>query len=104
QDLQYRLSLGYLEDKGVLEGDRTTRVSGQFNYADRLLKDLVDVQSTLRGVRTRDNFGGGRFLGSALFSAPTNPIYNSDGTFFATTNVLAPRNPLAHPALQHPDA
>jgi TonB-dependent starch-binding outer membrane protein SusC len=103
QDLQYRLSVGYLEDEGVLRGDRTTRVSGQFNYADRLLRELLDVQATLRGVRTRDVFGGGRFLGSALFSAPTNPIYNSDGTFFATSNVLEPRNPLAQLAGQISD-
>jgi iron complex outermembrane receptor protein len=35
QDLQYRLSLGYLADEGVLRGDNTNRVSAQFNYADR---------------------------------------------------------------------
>lgn len=100
QDLQYRLSLGYLEDRGVLRGDRTDRVSGQFNYADRLFNNVAEVQATLRGVRTRDVFGGGRFLGTALFSAPTNPIRNSDGTFFTTTNVLEPRNPLAQLAQQ----
>jgi iron complex outermembrane receptor protein len=95
QDLQYRLSLGYLGEAGVLRGDNTNRVSAQFNYADRLFNNVLDVQSTLRGVRTRDIFGGGRFLGDALGSAPTNPIRNTDGTFFATTNQLAPRNPLA---------
>ena len=103
QGLQYRLSLGYLRDEGVLQGDRTERVSGQFNYGDRLLGDLVDVQATLRGVRTRDAFGGGRFLGAALLSAPTNPIRNPDGSFFATANVLEPRNPLAQLAAQRND-
>jgi TonB-dependent starch-binding outer membrane protein SusC len=100
QDLQYRFSIGYLEDEGVLQRDRTQRISGQFNYADRLLNNALQLQATLRGVRTRDVFGGGRFLGSALFSAPTNPIYNNDGTFFATSNVLEPRNPLAQLASQ----
>jgi iron complex outermembrane receptor protein len=103
QDLQYRLSLGYLEDKGVLLGDRTQRISGAFNYADRLFKGVAETQATLRMVRTRDVFGGGRFLGSALFSAPTNPIYNADGTYYATANVLEPRNPLAQLAGQISD-
>lgn len=95
QDLQYRVSLGYLGDEGVLRGDRTNRLSGQLNYSDRLFKDVVDLQATLRGVRTKDVFGATRFLGNILGSAPTDPIYNSDGTFFATTNVNGPRNPLA---------
>jgi iron complex outermembrane receptor protein len=100
QDLQYRLSVGYLGDEGVLLGDRTNRLSAQFNYADRLFDNLVDVQSTLRGVRTRDIFGGRNFLNDALGSAPTNPIRNADGSFFATTSQLAPRNPLARLATQ----
>jgi iron complex outermembrane receptor protein len=100
QSLAYRLSLGYLEDEGVLRGDNTNRLSGQFNYSDRLFKDVVDVQATLRAVRTKDVFGGGRFLGDALGFAPTRPVFNSDGTFFATGNVLENRNPLANLALQ----
>jgi iron complex outermembrane receptor protein len=100
QDLQYRLSLGFLGDEGVLRGDNTNRISAQFNYADKLFNNVLDVQSTLRGVRTRDVFSGGRFLGEILGSAPTNPIRNPDGSFFATTNQLAPRNPLALIAAQ----
>lgn len=103
QDLQYRLSLGWLQDEGVLQGDQTKRLSAGFNYADHLFNDLVEVQSTLRGVRTSDIFGGGRFLGTALTSAPTNPIFNSDGSFFATSNVLEPRNALAQLADQISD-
>lgn len=95
QELQYRLSLGYLNDEGVLRGDRTNRVSGNLNYSDRLYDGALEVQATMRGVRTRDNFGGGSFLGNALLSAPTDPIYNTNGTFFAPTSQLAPYNPIA---------
>ena len=95
QDLQYRLSLGYLADEGVLRGDRTTRVSGAFNYADRLFGDVLDVQATLRGVRTRDVFGGGSFLGDALAYPSTEAVRNADGTFTAFNNPNAPNNPLA---------
>jgi TonB-linked SusC/RagA family outer membrane protein len=100
QDLQYRLGLGYLDDNGILRGDGTQRFSGQLNYSDRLFHDVFDVQASLRGVRTRDVFGGGRFLGAALFAAPTDPIYDANGSFFATPNVLEPRNPLAQLADQ----
>lgn len=95
QELQYRLSLGYLTDNGVLRGDNTNRVSGAFNYADRLFKNAVDVQATLRGVRTKDVFGGGSFLGDALAYPSTEAVRNADGTFTAFNNPNAPNNPLA---------
>ncbi len=99
QDLQYRLSLNYLTDNGVLKGDNTKRVSGQFNYADRLFHNVFDVQATLRAVRTHDSFGLGSYLGDLYGFAPTQPIYNTDGTFYEFNNVNAPNNPLARLAL-----
>jgi iron complex outermembrane receptor protein len=99
QDLQYRLSLGYLATTGVLRGDNTNRVSAQFNYADRLFNNVLDVQSTLRGVRTRDVFGGGQFLGDALGSAPTTRSATPTAPS-SPPNQLAPRNPLARLASQ----
>ena len=95
QDLQYRLSLNYLTDDGVLRGDNTKRVSGQFNYADRLFHNVFDVQATLRAVRTKDTFGLGRYLGDVYGFAPTQPIYNADGTFYEFNNTNAPNNPFA---------
>ena len=99
QDLQYRLSLNYLTDNGVLKGDNTRRVSGQFNYADRLFHNVFDVQATLRAVRTYDTFGAGSYLGDVYSYPSTQPIYNPDGSFYEINNVNAPNNPLARLAL-----
>ena len=95
QDLQYRLSLGYLTDNGVLKGDNTRRVSGQFNYADRLFHNVFDVQATLRAVRTYDTFGAGSYLPDVYGYPSTQPIYNPDGSFYEINNFNAANNPLA---------
>ncbi|GJG88026.1 SusC/RagA family TonB-linked outer membrane protein [Gemmatimonadetes bacterium T265] len=95
QDLQYRLSLNYLTDNGVLKGDNTKRVSGQFNYADRLFHNVFDVQATLRAVRTYDNYGAGSYLADVYGYPSTQPIYNPDGSFYEINNFNAANNPLA---------
>lgn len=100
QDMRYRLALGYLNQQGVLEGDRTRRYSGAFNYSDQLLNNMISLVGALRVSRTNDIFAGGRVLGDALNFAPTQPITNPNGTFFEFANNLAPANPLERLAVE----
>ena len=103
EDLNYRLGLGYLDQKGVLRGTRTQRVAGSLNYSDLLLNDRFALRAHLKGSRTKDWFTPGGVLGSAVAFAPTSPILATSGTGYyeyrnPTTNALvnlAPNNPLA---------
>jgi len=99
-DASYRLGLGYLDQKGVLQGTRTQRVSGALNYSDLLLNDRFNFRAHLKGSRAKDWYTPGGVLGSAVVFAPTQPIMADDAFYeyrFPTGALvtLAPNNPLA---------
>jgi TonB-dependent starch-binding outer membrane protein SusC len=97
-DMNYRLSLGYLEQDGVLQGSTLERVSAALNYS-HLILDRLNVQASFLGARTDDQFTPGGILGSATAFAPTQPIRLDDGTYYEWANTLSPNNPLAELAL-----
>ena len=97
--MNYRLSLGYLDQEGVLEGTQLERVSAALNYNHLLFSDRLNVQASFLGARTDDQFTPGGILGSATAFAPTQPIRTESGTYYEWANTLAPNNPLAELAL-----
>jgi TonB-dependent starch-binding outer membrane protein SusC len=98
--MNYRLSLGYLNQSGVLKGTEVQRASLGFNYADRLFERL-NVRANLKGSRTKDLFTPGGVLGNAIAFPSTQPILTDSGTYYefrgagggAITGV--PNNPLS---------
>lgn len=99
-DMNYRLSLGYLEQEGVVRGTATERLSGALNYGHVLFDDALSVQVSLRGARSDDEFIPGGVVGAATAFAPTQPIRLANGDYFEwTNNNLAPNNPVAELAL-----
>jgi iron complex outermembrane receptor protein len=97
--MNYRLSLGYLDQEGVLQGTSTERVSGALNYSHLLFGDRLNVQASLLGSRTDDRFTPGGILGAAVAFAPTQPVRTASGEYFEWSNTLAPNNPLSELAL-----
>ena len=100
EDMSYRLGLGYLDQKGVLRGTQTQRVSGSLNYSDVLLNDRLNFRAHLKGSRAKDWFTPNSVLGSAIAFAPTQPTTTPTG-FFEYRNAtgalvsIAPNNPLS---------
>ena len=98
--MNYRMSLGYLDQTGVLQGTETQRASLGFNYADRLF-DRLNVRANLKGARTKDFFTPGGVLGNAIAFPSTQPILTDSGTYyeFRGNNGAAiggvPNNPLS---------
>jgi TonB-dependent starch-binding outer membrane protein SusC len=99
EDMRYRLSLGYLDQDGILQGTTTKRASASLNYADLLLRDQVEFTANLKGSRTDDLFSPGGLLGLATGLAPTQPIRTASGGFFQWSDPLGANNPLADLAL-----
>jgi len=96
QALNYRLSLNYLDQQGVVRGSETKRASAALSYNHRLFDDRLNLRATLRGARTDDDYTPGSVLGSASNFDPTQPIFSSTGVYFEQKNfTLAPNNPLA---------
>lgn len=74
QSNAYRLSLGYLNQDGIIKGSSTQRVSLGLNYSQRLFSDHLDVNTNLRGSRSLDTFAPGGVLSNAAQMGPTQPV------------------------------
>jgi TonB-linked SusC/RagA family outer membrane protein len=98
-DLHYRLSLGYLDQDGVLEGSSSQRTSLALSYGDLILNQKLDVRANIKGSRTDDHFTPTGVLGAATAFAPTQPIRTTSGSFFQWSDPLGANNPISDLAL-----
>jgi iron complex outermembrane receptor protein len=96
--MNYRLSLGYLDQDGVVQGTNTERISAAVNYNHLLLDDRLRIEANLKGTRTDDIFTGGGTIGNATTFAPTQPVRdpgNEFGGYWEWENDLGANNPMA---------
>src|SRR5205823_1130939 len=86
----YRLSLGYFDQNGILKSSSTQRVSLAVNYDQRLYDDHLDLKANLKGSRNYDQFTPGGVLYNAAQMGPTQPVLDptsgTDGTYFRAQN------------------
>ncbi len=98
----YRFSLGYLDQQGILEKSSLNRLSLSFNGSKKFINNklTVGIQATMSqtkdgNIPITDNAGyQGDLLAGILKSNPTLPIYKADGTLAQSSNVAEP-NPQA---------
>lgn len=98
-DLNYRLSMGYLDQSGVVDGTQIKRLSTSLNYNDRLLNQTLDVSASIKGSRNDDHYTPGAVIGGATSFAPTQPVFDANGNFYQYTDPLGPANPVSELAL-----
>lgn len=97
-DMRYRLSLGLLNQDGILAGTNTQRVAGSATYRDVLLDDRLELSANFKGTRNEDLYSPGGTLGNAVSMDPTQAPLTA-GTYFQYTNPLGANNPLSDLAL-----
>jgi TonB-linked SusC/RagA family outer membrane protein len=73
----WRLSLGYLNQDGIIRGTNVDRVSLGLNFQQSLLDNRLDVRANLKGSRANDVFTPGGVISNAAQYGPTQPIYDS---------------------------
>ncbi|MFI5214014.1 MAG: SusC/RagA family TonB-linked outer membrane protein, partial [Gemmatimonadales bacterium] len=76
QNENYRLSLGYLDQDGILLGTTAQRLSLGFDYLRRMFDNHLSVRTSLRGSRSVDQFTPGGVLNDAPQMGPTQPVYD----------------------------
>lgn len=97
-DMRYRMSLGLLNQDGILAGTNTQRVSGSATYRDVLLDSRLELSANFKGTRNLDSYSPGGTIGNAVAMDPTQtPLIGS--TYFQYTNPLGANNPLSDLAL-----
>jgi TonB-linked SusC/RagA family outer membrane protein len=99
----YRLSLGYLDQQGVLRTDHLQRGSAAFVLNPTFFDGHLKVDINVKGSLQKYHFADQGAIGTAVYFDPTQPIYSNDkrfGGYFewlsnGVPNTLAARNPLA---------
>ena len=88
QSTQYRASLNYFDNPGVIDNTFLTRVQGRLNGTSRLLGDKLQLNLNLTGTQENDRyafaeniggFAGGLFINAVTFN-PTYPVYAPSST------------------------
>ena len=95
QAMHYRLSLGYLDQDGIIQGTTTKRLSTALDYSDLLLNNRLNLQANVKGARTQNYYTPGGVIGNAIAFAPTQPIVTPSGSYFQYKDPLGPDNPIA---------
>jgi iron complex outermembrane receptor protein len=97
-DSKYRLSVGYLNQDGIIRASSLQRLSLGLSYQQQLLNDRLSLNTNIRGSRAVDDFTPNDVLGNAVSMAPTQPALDPTSPTgywdWKTTNA-SPTNPLA---------
>jgi iron complex outermembrane receptor protein len=94
----YRLSLNYLDQNGIIDFTRTRRVSLGLNYNQRLFHDRLSLKTNLRGSRQADRFTPSGVVSNAAQMGPTQPILDPNtptGFFDWSGGIQSADNPVA---------
>jgi iron complex outermembrane receptor protein len=104
KDMPYRVSVGYLDQDGVLKTGNFKRTSASLNLSPRFFDNHLRIDLSLKGALTKSRFANQDAIGAAVIFDPTQPVYSSGKRFggyyewIETTtglpNANAPRNPL----------
>lgn len=102
-NLPFRVSLGYLDQAGILKTDKFKRVSTALNLSPKFFNDHLSVNLNLKYSQTKNRFANQGAIGNAVAFDPTQPVFaaNKYGGYFEWLQPdtkpidLATRNPLA---------
>jgi TonB-dependent starch-binding outer membrane protein SusC len=72
--MDYRVSLNFLDQRGILQNNSARRYGIGANYNQRLANDRITLRFNLRGSRTDDDFTPLGVLSNTAQYGPTQPI------------------------------
>jgi TonB-dependent starch-binding outer membrane protein SusC len=96
--MDYRFSVNYLDQNGIIERTNTKRVTLGANYNQRLFDDRMNFRINLRGSRAEDQFTPGGVISNAAQMGPTQPVLDPStetGFFDWTGGIQSADNPVA---------
>lgn len=105
KNMPYRVSIGYLDQKGILKTGYLNRTSAGINLSPKFLDNHIKLDVNLKGSLSKARFANQDAIGAAVQFDPTKPVYSGNNNFggyyeyldaSATSGLksLAPRNPL----------
>ena len=105
KNMPYRLSLGYLNEQGILKTGKLSRYSIGTNISPRLFADHLRININVKASISENRFANEGAISSAVNFDPTKPVYSGnnrfggyyeylDSTSKSGLKSLAPLNPL----------
>ena len=97
EKMDFRVSLGYQDQEGIIKRSTTKRASLNVAYNQLLFDDDFSIQVNVLGARLDDTAPSGGVLGFATGMAPTQPINDPNsiyGGYFEWDDALAANNPV----------
>ncbi len=79
--LPYRVSLGYLDQNGILLNSNMSRKSASLNLNPRLLDDHLKLDLSYKGSFNNSKFADEGAIGSAVSFDPTQSAFSDKGAF-----------------------
>lgn len=108
KNLPYRVSVGYLNQDGILKTGNLDRTTASINLSPTLLNNHLKVNLNVKGTYSKNRFANEGAIGAAVSFDPTKPVYSGndkyggyyewldpDPTSATGIRQLAPRNPLS---------
>ncbi len=101
KQLPYRISLGHINQKGVLKTDRFKRTNGKLSLTPSFLDNSLKVELNAAFSHVKRNIADRGAIGAAVQFDPTQSIYGKHRSGYFTWSdangdiSLAPTNPLA---------
>ncbi|TWI84545.1 SusC/RagA family TonB-linked outer membrane protein [Chitinophaga japonensis] len=106
RSLPFRLSLGYMNQDGIVKTSSMRRTSAGLSLSPRLLNDHLKIDVNVRGAITNSRFADLEAINAAVAFDPTQPVHvnNQFGNYFEWIDptsatgapyTLATRNPLS---------
>lgn len=100
QTTTYRLSLGYMDQEGIVESSGLERLTGRLNANHKVFDDRLEFSLNLVATQLQDDYAPvsrnagfeGDVIGAALQANPTRPVYGDNGNYNQSTEW---RNPVA---------
>jgi len=79
--LPYRLSVGYLDQNGILKTGALQRVSADLSLNPVLLSNHLKINVNIKAAQAKQRFANENAIGSAVSFDPTQPVYSSSDRF-----------------------
>lgn len=105
KSLPFRLSIGYLDQNGLLKTDNLKRTTGSLRLTPTFFNNHLKIELNLNGSLSKNHNANQDAIGAAIAMDPTHPVYDPTNKLFnyyfqwmrqdGTPNPLAPLNPLA---------
>ena len=101
KSLPYRVSVGYLNQDGLLKTDNLQRASANIALNPVLFDNHLKIDINIKGTYAESQFAQQGAISNAVRFDPTQPVYDSKGDYFewrqanGSFNTLSNANPVA---------